>query len=349
MNLSLLNKSNLFQDTAITPIDTVKPIDNKNTSKSLANTAITIKNKDRLIDSSVFLVKKTNLQVNQKFDSNAIINVADTMNKLVQKDSISNVPISHNFFSFNILSDSFDYNYNDVYITRKDAQPDTNFINIPHEYHRSQLNWALLIGFLCILLMLFIKTYYQKFLEQVIGSFLNYQLADKMYKEKNILLRRAFFILNLNFILIVSLYFLILSGTFEIHITNRSYLDYLIILSGVILILLLRYSIFYLTGTLFMQQPVIMEYIHNKYLLNKNIGIALIPIVFTSIYVSPSISKILLLGSLAIIVLITILKILRGFQIFLQNGVLLFYTILYLCTLELLPLVLGSKIISTLR
>lgn len=269
----------------------------------------------------------------------------------IEKENTHHFNEPNNFFSYNIISDSFDYKYNEVYINKKiDHYYKVKEVNfIPHHYHRSQLNWTLIIGLLSIVLLLSIKAYYQKFLQQVINTLFNFQLADKMFKEKNILLRRAFFFLNVNFIIIISLFILLLSITFEVHISNKNYLDYFIILSVVVAALILRYMIFYLTGKLFQQLPVVLEYIHNKYLFNKNIGIALIPIVFTSLYVSPSISKILLIICVLFIILITVYKIFRGFQIFLKNGILLFYTILYLCTLELLPLVLGSKIISTLR
>lgn len=349
MGLLYLNSSTINQDSINFFTDSLST---KNTNNLLQNRpAVSIKNeyKIKYSDSTTFTTKKVTPHQNLIFDSTASVILNDSTIQLVQRDSIPVQKEQHNFFSFNLLSDSFEYKYNDVFFSKKDTQHTTELQFEKRIYHRSELNWALIIGLFSIFLLLFIKTYYQKFLEQVMNSFLNFQLADKMFKEKNILLRRAFFVLNLNFILIFSLLILLLLITFEFHITSKSYLDYLIILSSVIIALTVRYSIFQLSGSLFMQQPVILEYIHNKYLFNKNIGMALIPIVFTSIYVSSSISKILLLFSLVIIGLITILKILRGFQIFLKSGVLLFYTILYLCTLELLPLVLGSKLISTLR
>jgi len=254
-------------------------------------------------------------------------------------------------FNYKNTYDSFAYNHKKVFIeqTGKSNTLEKNIQFLPHHFRTTQLNWTLVIGLISISLLLTIKANYQKFLVQVISSIMNFQLIDKMFYEKNTLLRRAFFLLNINFVLIFSLLLLLLSIFLNIELMKSKLLFYLIILATFISLLIIRYLIFYLTGLLFNKQILVSEYIHNKYLINKNIGILLMPILFTSIYSSAIIFKILLTVACTLIVIASFIKIIRGFQIIMRNGVLLFYAILYLCTLELLPLVIGSKIIISLR
>jgi hypothetical protein len=100
---------------------------------------------------------------------------------------------------------------------------------------------------------------------------------------------------------------------------------------------------------IFEKQQLINEQIHSSYLINKNIGLMLLPIVFTAVYTNQIISNVILFSGLIIFAIATLYRLVRGFQIILKNGVLLYYAILYLCTLELLPLVIGSKLLISLR
>jgi hypothetical protein len=220
---------------------------------------------------------------------------------------------------------------------------------IPHVYLRSQLNWTLFIAFLSIVLLLGLKTYYRKFVNQVVNTLVNFQLADKLLREKNILVRRAFFMLNMNFLLIFSLFIMLLMDYFNVGFTENHLENYFIILGIVTAILLIRLILYYLVGFIFKWSTAVNHQIHSSYLINKNIGLILLPLVFAAIYTTSIISKILLFTGLALFFIASVFKLIRGFQIILRDGILLFYAFLYLCTLELLPWVIGSKLIIYLR
>lgn len=219
----------------------------------------------------------------------------------------------------------------------------------PHEYIRSHLNWTLFIGFFSIVILLGLKSYYRKFVTQVINTMVNFQLADKLLREKNIIVRRAFFMLNLNFLLILSLFIMLLMEHLNANFTEKQFINYLIILGIITGILLIRLILYYIIAFIFEWIPAINQQIHSGYLINKNIGLILLPIVFAAIYTTPSVSKILLFIGLVIFLIASVFKLVRSFQIILRNGILLFYAFLYLCTLELLPWVLSSKLIIYLR
>jgi hypothetical protein len=255
---------------------------------------------------------------------------------------------------FNLLSggeNKFDYKPSKVFLERNKTESiaHKNIYFEPNSNHKSHLNWTLLLGLLSVSLILIIKNNYKKFLDQVVNAMINFQLSEKILREKNILARRAYFMLNLNYILMFSLLILLILISINFNITKRYFIDYLIIFSSVSILILIRLGIIYFNGFLFQMKSVTSEYIHIIFLINKNLGIILLPVIFTSIYTPTGISKILLTIAFLLVFLATLLKIVRGFQIIMKNRVLLFYSILYLCTLELLPLVLGSKLIIALR
>ncbi len=217
------------------------------------------------------------------------------------------------------------------------------------QFQQSKFSWALIIGFISIFLLLILKTYYQKFLTQVIYTLVNFQLSEKMLREKNIIVRRTFFILNLNYLIVFSLFVVLLLKLFDFHIHDNYFVSYLYVTLAIILILFARLILLYFTGIIFNSLPVVSEYVHNIYLINKNLGIILLPLVFATLYTSIHISKILVITCLIIVCIGTFFKYIRGLQIIIKNDVLKFYSFLYLCTVELLPIVISSKIIITLR
>ncbi|MGD2033856.1 MAG: DUF4271 domain-containing protein [Bacteroidales bacterium] len=255
------------------------------------------------------------------------------------------------YYLFKDKKDTFVYRPFGIFRTqREDTLQEARHIQfLPYERQHSKFHWTLIIGFISIFIFIVLKTYYQKAMVQVMNTLVNFQISEKMLREKNIIVRRAFLFLNLNFILIFSLFVLLVVRLLGFQIHENYFQSYILITAGVVIILLARMILLYLTGILFNSLSVVTEYIHNIYLINKNLGIILLPLVFISLYSSPPISKIILIMGVIMICIATIFKYLRGLQIIIKNDVLKFYSFLYLCTLELLPVVVSLKIIITLR
>lgn len=268
-------------------------------------------------------------------------------------DSLTGIHKKNNrniFHYFQSHDKNFDYKPQALWEDLRISIAEDNELNFTsHIYLRSQLNWTLIIGILSVALLIGLKSYYGKFVTLVINTMVNFQLADKLFREKNILVRRAFFMLNLNYLMVFSLFILLFFNFFQVSITENQFVNYLIILGVVFCVLVFRLILYYLTAFIFEWTPAVNQQIHSIYLINKNIGLLLLPIVFAVIYTSSDISGILIYIGLGLIIIASFYKLLRGFQIILRNGILLFYAILYLCTLELLPWVIGSKLIIYLR
>jgi hypothetical protein len=290
----------------------------------------------------------------QIFKNKVIIN--DESVSQVATDTLSEITVSdkinHTINPFNLF-----YNENNKFSfkpeliwPRKDTTHNLRSLLFSEKSsYSSNLDWTLFIGTLSLFLLILLKVYYQKYITRVMNTMLNFQLADNLFREKNSLAKRAFFLLNLNFIFVFSLFILMIFRLLSLGYFDHSLKDYLLIICLVSFIVLVRFLIFYSTAYVFKWMPAVHAHLHVNYLINKNLGLLLLPIVFIAIYTTPLYSKIMLIIGIILVIIFTVFRLIRGFQIILRNGILLFYAILYLCTLELLPIVLGSRLITLLR
>ncbi len=302
-------------------------------------------------DSIVVVQQKKFIEKTHKIEQTEKVQNDTISSDTLQTKRIRDLGEFERYHLFHGSEKTFDYKPLNIYYTEKDtSKVSGNTLEFKErKAQKSMFNWALSIGFISIFLLIILKTYYQKSLTQVVNTLVNFQLSEKILREKNIIVRRAFFILNINYIFLFSLFVLLILQLYDFHVTENYFVSYLLITGFVMLFLLARLILLYVTGIVFNSLPVISEYIHNIYLINKNIGIILLPVIFISLYTPGYISKIILLTTLGIVSVATIFKYIRGLQIIIKNDILKFYSFLYLCTLEVLPLVVSFKIIISLR
>jgi hypothetical protein len=78
------------------------------------------------------------------------------------------------------------------------------------------------------------------------------------------------------------------------------------------------------------------------------LGIVLFPIVIMAKYLPYKLVPFILTLGIIVVAIAFLLKSFRAYQIIIRRDILLFYLILYLCTLEILPLLLGYKFVTAL-
>ena len=210
--------------------------------------------------------------------------------------------------------------------------------------------WVLGLTLFVVLILIVVRNYFQKYLSTIITSIVKIQLSDKLLREKNVLVRRVFFLLNTSYVVIVGLYLyqLAIRTNFRFSIENN-FILYLTIQSVLIGLILLRLASAKLIAFIFDATPVIRDYIHNTFIINKNLGIYLIPIVISIFYVKAVISNYLFTVATILILLSLIFRYVRAIQIILKHNIFLFYSILYLCCLEIIPVLIGIKYVLTQR
>ncbi len=210
--------------------------------------------------------------------------------------------------------------------------------------------WILSIALFSLIIFLLIKIYFPKYLSNIMTSLVNIQIAEKLMREKNVLIRRVFALLNLNFAISISLFvYLVLSRLDIAVLSGKNFLTFLIIFGVICLILVTRDIVILIIGSTFNSIYLFREYLHNNYLINKNLGLYLLPLTVSIFFLDMPLQNITFYLSIGIVSISLIYKYLRGLQILLKYNVFLFYSILYLCTLEIIPALVGLKFVLLLR
>jgi hypothetical protein len=120
---------------------------------------------------------------------------------------------------------------------------------------------------------------------------------------------------------------------------------FLILLAAISVLVAVRHIISVATGFISERREVFSEYLNNIYILYRVAGIALFPIIIAICYVPGLPAGALVIAGASVVALVVMFRIFRLLAIFLQHGVSIFYFLLYLCALEILP---GSILIKLL-
>lgn len=213
-----------------------------------------------------------------------------------------------------------------------------------------QKEWVLGITVFSALLFIILRIYFQKYLSGVVSSIVNIQIAEKLIREKNVIIRRVFALLNLNFAISSSLFIYLLLSKFNIELPiENTFLNFSFIFLCLATFLMVRYILILSVGSIFDSIKLFKEYLHNTYLINKNLGLYLLPMVISVFYLKQPFSDIAFYLSLVLVALSALYKYFRAVQIIMRYNIFLFYTFLYLCTLEILPVLVGIKFVLSLR
>lgn len=123
-------------------------------------------------------------------------------------------------------------------------------------------------------------------------------------------------------------------------------INFLLCLASVAGYFMLRYFLFRIFG--WTNRNSIFKYLNRFYYTHAIMGIVLSTLVFLAYMIFPAIAPGIIIASIMAMVSITLFTyFIRGYQIIISNGFSHFFWILYLCTLEILPLlVIGHIILS---
>jgi hypothetical protein len=210
-------------------------------------------------------------------------------------------------------------------------------------------NWLLGVFLLLVLLFVWIRIFYSKFFAMLASALVSFQFSSRLFQEKNVMLHRVSLVLNFIYLIVLTVFlFEIIDYTGFTRVGMTGFRLFLLLFNIVILYALFRIFFLQLTGELFLIKPLFSEYIHNTFVINKGLGIALFPVVILAQYLPYVLIPVVLIAGCIIFSVAVLLKAFRTYQIIIRRDILLFYLILYLCTLEILPLLLGYKFVTSL-
>lgn len=206
---------------------------------------------------------------------------------------------------------------------------------------RSNPDW--LVGVLLISFLLFasVRLIFNKYLSQLIQSTINYSTFTRTFRERYFNLFHASFRLDLVFSLILALFGYQSFNIFKISLgAARTYYTYLICLGIVFGYFLIKKTIYHIIGILTESKTEVQEYLFSITVYNRVLGLFIMPVTATIAFIPLANAEPMLYAGLAVIAIFYLMSLFRGAQIFLKKHFSISYLILYLCTLEFLPLVL---------
>ena len=210
-------------------------------------------------------------------------------------------------------------------------------------------DWLLGIFLLLVVLFVWIRIFYSKFFATLANALVSFHMSAKLLQEKNVLSQRVSTVLDFIYLIVFSVFLYELIAYKDLPLSGTSGIRFFLILFNVmILYALFRIIMLKIMGFLFLSRSLFSEYLHNTFVVNKGLGIVLFPVVIMAHYLPDVLMPVLLIAGIAAFLIAFFWKLIRAYQIIIRRDILLFYLILYLCTLEILPLLLGYKFVISL-
>jgi Domain of unknown function (DUF4271) len=223
-------------------------------------------------------------------------------------------------------------------------------IIVPSKYFY-QPTWVMVIIVLSLMLIGYLYSAFNSRFNTFIKAVFLSRYSVQASREERSLSHPVSLLLSLNFILTASLFILQLLSSGKLFDSKMEFslLSYLLIAltvfsTYVVKILFLRTVAFIID-----KQEIMAEYNFTIFLMNQFLGVLLIPVIIFIAYGPKMLLVPCLIAGTGLIIVAILLRVGKGLSAALQRKeATLFYLILYLCTLEILPLLIGIKLFDTL-
>lgn len=216
---------------------------------------------------------------------------------------------------------------------------------IPSNYH-FQPSWVMVIIVLSVMIIGYLFSAFNSRFVAVVKAFFTARFAEQLSREEHSLSHPSSVFLSLNFLMTSSLFILLAIYSFDNSFIPFSFPYYLLVFGIVLAIYFIKIITLKILGFIFDKTHVVNEYIFITYLVNQVVGIAFIPVIIFVAYGQPSFVNVFVYIGISLFALEFLIRVGKGAFAVLSSGeVTLFYLLLYLCTLEILPLLLGWKLI----
>ena len=201
--------------------------------------------------------------------------------------------------------------------------------------------WLFLSLFGLMAFLAWTRTYFGNIFTQTLQASTNFQVATRMFNDNSVLQKQLDNVLYIIYLLSTGLLLYYLELRFGWSPYGwTGFLLYLFNLSLVTGLFFARILLVNLCGFLFRRMKIFREYLYNMFIFNKLLGIIMLPLLLLSLYsrgILHEISAWLLLGTLVSVIL---LRVGRGLVFSFKKDISVFYMFLYLCALEIAPLIL---------
>lgn len=239
----------------------------------------------------------------------------------------------------------------------------------PHYYHISQPHllqikntnpllkpenthgWVFFLLFLALSVFSFIRIAHSRSLRQIRDAFFSITISNQIVRDDNMLLQSASVLLSSIFYFALSLFIYQLSIYYRLNIFNVEGLQrFIVIMLVVSIVYFVKQVVLRLAGAIFKVEKALNAYNFTVVLINNMLGLCIIPVLIFLFFMPVAYQPGLLLLTAIIIFIAYLYRIFRGISIgYDYQSFSAYYLFLYLCTLELAPLLFLYKIVQLQR
>ena len=204
--------------------------------------------------------------------------------------------------------------------------------------------WLFIYLFILLGFFAWIRLYYGNILIQTVQASANFQVATRMFKDNSLLQSQLDKILYALYFMSMAFLLFIVKEEVELTPNNlNGILLYLFNLALLVGIFFGRIVLINLTGLLFNRIRIFREYLYNIFIFNKLMGMIILPLLLFVVYTSGVLQGVFFWLTVFTVVLVVMMRLFRSVIFSFKKDVSLFYMFLYLCALEIVPLVLLYK------
>lgn len=216
---------------------------------------------------------------------------------------------------------------------------------IAQERNFTNHDWITIHLLICIGLLAWVQVYFLKRVKQILKSFTGIRYLNQLSRDGNIFRERVAIPLLIIYLITFSLLlYLFTTDIMKITIFELKGVKlYSLIIVMVLLLWIVKNVAVVIVGNIFKNHIVLSEYLLTNFVFNLTLGMILLPIGILAVYMQ-SVETIYI--GLIVWVLVNIYRIAREFFIELSYTKFSWvYRILYLCTLEIIPLIVFTKLV----
>lgn len=222
--------------------------------------------------------------------------------------------------------------------------------NGPVPLNQAHPFWLFMVLMVIASLVVIVRIFYRKNISEITRAFLSMSITGQLMREENILQQRASIILTLIFNLTAA-YIVWQFGSAlaqQLPFSLNDFGRFLFFAFLISIIYSIKYVVLRLAGFIFETSQEMDAYIFNIFLSNNIFGMVLFPIaVILFLYPQLSDSRLILSVIIVLALLFYIFRLLRGILIGrASSGYTPVYLFLYICALEIAPLMVLLKLAS---
>ncbi|MCO6499373.1 MAG: DUF4271 domain-containing protein [Vicingus serpentipes] len=215
----------------------------------------------------------------------------------------------------------------------------------PHVREITVSGWQTVLLLLAVTLLGLARAFSWGRFKETYKSLYNYRVAQAICNEEKVFFHRVNVLLTINYLIVSALFVYQLRDVLN-NINNQitSELFFLVVFGVLSIMFILKMVVAHLLSFVFDTAYLINDYTFTITLFNNLLGVLLIPVLSVMYYTSINFSTVLTYFAVPMMLIIFWFRLVRLFVLGNLKDISYFYIILYICSLEILPLIVLIKI-----